>query len=256
MYKLSKVLDSKSRAHIAKKNFGIPSKAGNASEKKKTGNYPIHDKAHARAALAYGSRNLSSSEYAALRKRVHAKYPDMAKKAAFLDGYMSKEALSFSPMMNWARNSSTLRRIKNAYTFKRYRLGNALGRRENKYRTILDSVRKHANPTSLVRRDVERVAGDPTRYRVVNYIKDPVAGKIKVVQQVVSRDVLLPSERTALRNGTKTIKGDYMKFSDIESRANRIKRYSNKHLADGALESTMAYGVPLGAGAVITASST
>ena len=75
-------LTAKGRAHIKQKNFGIPSKAEGKKEKKQEGNYPIHDRAHARSALSYGSRYLSPSAYAALKKRVYAKYPGMKKSAA------------------------------------------------------------------------------------------------------------------------------------------------------------------------------
>ena len=93
--KEAKTLTASGRTHIKQKNFGIPSKAENKEEKKKSGNYPIHDKAHARAALSYGSRYLSSEEYSALKKRIHAKYPDMGKKQekeASLSSFLNKEA--------------------------------------------------------------------------------------------------------------------------------------------------------------------
>lgn len=79
MYKEAKTLSASDRTHISKKNFGIPSKAKTSEQKKESGNYPIHDKAHARSALSYGSRYLSPEDYAALKKRVYAKYPDMEK---------------------------------------------------------------------------------------------------------------------------------------------------------------------------------
>lgn len=79
MEKHAKKLTPKGRSRISTKNFGIPEKAEDAASKKKSGNYPIHDRAHARSALSYGSRHLSPSGYSALRARVHAKYPGMGK---------------------------------------------------------------------------------------------------------------------------------------------------------------------------------
>ena len=75
--KESSELKASDRAHIKKKNFGIPSRADNSEEKKKSGNYPIHDKKHARAALAYGKRFLGPEQYAKLKARIYAKYPGM-----------------------------------------------------------------------------------------------------------------------------------------------------------------------------------
>lgn len=79
MEKEADTLTMNARAHIKKKNFGIPSKAEGKSEKHESGNYPIEDRAHARSALSYGSRYLSPEKYKALKARIHAKYPDMGK---------------------------------------------------------------------------------------------------------------------------------------------------------------------------------
>ena len=75
--KLAEKLERKDRAHIARKNFAFKSKADNPKEKKESGNYPIHDIEHARAALRYGARFLSPGAYKKLKARVYAKYPSL-----------------------------------------------------------------------------------------------------------------------------------------------------------------------------------
>ena len=73
--------DAADRARIKTSNFGIPERARTADQKKKSGNYPIHDRGHARMALSLGKKHLSPAKYAALKRRIHAKYPDLAKSA-------------------------------------------------------------------------------------------------------------------------------------------------------------------------------
>jgi len=68
LLKLSHVLTSLGRNHIAKKNFAVPSKSG-------AGKYPIEDASHARNAMARVSQFGSPSEQAKVRAKVHAKYP-------------------------------------------------------------------------------------------------------------------------------------------------------------------------------------
>lgn len=80
--KKAKMLTTKARTKIKKKDFAIPSKAENKGEKAESGNYPIPDKAHARNALARVSQHGSSSEKAQVRAKVHAKYPGIGEKEA------------------------------------------------------------------------------------------------------------------------------------------------------------------------------
>lgn len=61
------VLTAKSRKHIAPSNFALP----------KTKQYPIHDLAHAKNALARASGKPEESK---VRKAVHKKYPQLKKK--------------------------------------------------------------------------------------------------------------------------------------------------------------------------------
>lgn len=80
--KVAKVLKARNRAHIAQKNFAIPEKAEGAKEKKKSGNYPIHDIEHARSALRLVGMHGSDEEKAQVRAKVYAKYPSLKKNAA------------------------------------------------------------------------------------------------------------------------------------------------------------------------------
>jgi len=67
-------LTSQQRRNLPKKSFVFPSRAP------ASGSYPIPDRSHAANALARVSQHGSSSEKAAVRAKVHSKYPDMGKK--------------------------------------------------------------------------------------------------------------------------------------------------------------------------------
>jgi len=90
--KMAAVLKAKNRAHISQKNFAIPGRAETADEKKKSGNYPIHDIEHARAALRLVGMHGSDEEKAQVRAKVHAKYPSLGKTASEFVGGMQKIA--------------------------------------------------------------------------------------------------------------------------------------------------------------------
>ena len=75
--KIARELTREGRAKIKTKNFGLPDKAKSTLAKKESGNYPIHDIEHARSALRYGARFLSSSDYAKLKNKVYKKYPSL-----------------------------------------------------------------------------------------------------------------------------------------------------------------------------------
>ena len=75
-------LSSKQRSSIKTSNFALPAKAKTASAKRKSGNYPIPDKNHARAALSMVSRYGTSAEKKQVRSAVKKKYPDIGKTAA------------------------------------------------------------------------------------------------------------------------------------------------------------------------------
>ena len=62
--KFARVLTAKGRRQIAEKNFALPG-----------GRYPIHDRSHARNALARASQHGTSAEQASIRAAVSRKYP-------------------------------------------------------------------------------------------------------------------------------------------------------------------------------------
>ena len=62
-------LTTQGRKQIAGKNFALPGRR-----------YPIEDESHARNALARVSQFGTSSEKAAVRSKVHAKYPGIGEK--------------------------------------------------------------------------------------------------------------------------------------------------------------------------------
>ena len=62
-------LTARGRKQIKTGSFAIP-------EKRK---YPIHDKSHARNALARVSQSGTPAEMARVRRAVHRRYPDMGK---------------------------------------------------------------------------------------------------------------------------------------------------------------------------------
>lgn len=66
-------LDYSQRKHLKKSSFAIPSKSPGS------GSYPIQDASHARNALARVSQHGSAAEKAAVRAKVHMKYPNIGK---------------------------------------------------------------------------------------------------------------------------------------------------------------------------------
>ena len=62
------VLKAKERNKLGKGTFALPSKR----------KYPIHDLAHAKAALSYASRSDTEGEYSTVRAAVLKKYPQLA----------------------------------------------------------------------------------------------------------------------------------------------------------------------------------
>lgn len=74
-------LSAKQRSKIPTKSFAIPSKARGAKAKKKSGNYPIPDKAHARSALRLVGIHGTPAEKKRVRSAVYRKFPEMKKKS-------------------------------------------------------------------------------------------------------------------------------------------------------------------------------
>ena len=63
-------LTAAQRAKVPKSSFGLPGKAGSSSAKKKSGNYPMPDKAHARSALRL-MHNASPAEQAKIKAKAN-----------------------------------------------------------------------------------------------------------------------------------------------------------------------------------------
>jgi hypothetical protein len=72
-------LSAADRKKLPAKSFALPGK-GEGPQGKGAGSYPIPDKAHARNALSRVAQHGSSSEKAAVRAKVKAKFPDIGAK--------------------------------------------------------------------------------------------------------------------------------------------------------------------------------
>jgi hypothetical protein len=73
------VLTAGERQKLPKKSFALPGK-GEGPKGAGSGSYPIPDASHARNALARVSQHGSSAEKAAVRAKVHSKFPEIGKK--------------------------------------------------------------------------------------------------------------------------------------------------------------------------------
>ena len=83
-------LTSSQRSKIKTNNFALPSKAKTSGAKKKSGNYPIPDKNHARSALSLVSRFGTPAEKAKVKSAVKKKFPTVGKKPTSLNKFKSK----------------------------------------------------------------------------------------------------------------------------------------------------------------------
>lgn len=72
--KVAKVLSAKGRRQIAEGNFALPGRR-----------YPIHDRAHARNALARVAQHGTPGEQAAVRRAVEARFPNIGKEKTAMD---------------------------------------------------------------------------------------------------------------------------------------------------------------------------
>jgi hypothetical protein len=70
-------LKAKNRKKIKKSNFAVPKGKGKNKDKN---SYPIHDKAHAKNALARVSQHGTAEEKKLVRKKVAKKFPSLKKK--------------------------------------------------------------------------------------------------------------------------------------------------------------------------------
>lgn len=66
------------RKALSSDDFALPGK-GTGPNGKGPGSYPIDTKARARNALARGAQHASPAELAEIKRKVHAKYPDIDK---------------------------------------------------------------------------------------------------------------------------------------------------------------------------------
>ena len=67
-------LSAEQRRNLPKSDFAVPSKAPGS------GSYPVEDKGHAKAALGRVQHFGTPSEKAAVRAKVHARFPSMKMK--------------------------------------------------------------------------------------------------------------------------------------------------------------------------------
>lgn len=67
-------LTARGRRHIKRKNFAVPKGKG---KNKGKNSYPIHDRRHARNALARVAQHGTPSEKRMVRRAVHRKYPSI-----------------------------------------------------------------------------------------------------------------------------------------------------------------------------------
>ena len=87
--KAARDLTTAGRKRIKTKNFALPGKAKTKGQKAESGNYPIPDKSHARAALSMVSRFGTAEEKAKVRAAVRRKFPDIGKeKKSFINGFV------------------------------------------------------------------------------------------------------------------------------------------------------------------------
>jgi hypothetical protein len=71
-------LTTKARKNLPSRSFALPGK-GEGPQGKGAGSYPIHDKAHARNALARVSQHGTPTEKSKVRAAVHRKFPDIGR---------------------------------------------------------------------------------------------------------------------------------------------------------------------------------
>lgn len=82
-------LTAKERQSLPSKDFALPGK-GEGPKGAGAGSYPIPDASHAHNALARVSQHGSSEEKAAVRAKVHAKFPGIGRTHNSRDRYAAK----------------------------------------------------------------------------------------------------------------------------------------------------------------------
>jgi hypothetical protein len=74
-------LSAHERQRLPRSDFALPGH-GTGPKGAGAGSYPIPDASHARNALARVAQHGSAAQQAAVRRKVHAKFPDIGKKKA------------------------------------------------------------------------------------------------------------------------------------------------------------------------------
>lgn len=69
-------LTAANRRALPSSEFALPGQ-GEGPKGKGAGSYPINDLGHARNALARAAQHASPAEQATIRRKVHAKFPDI-----------------------------------------------------------------------------------------------------------------------------------------------------------------------------------
>jgi len=97
-------LDAEKRKDLPKKDFALPKTRSDTGGE---GGYPIEDEAHARAALARVAANGTPEEQETVRKKVHAKYPDMEMEGSSEDKEEPKKKL---PFHEWVKQPARMKK--------------------------------------------------------------------------------------------------------------------------------------------------
>jgi hypothetical protein len=79
LYDISKDLTTAQRARLSPHQFGLPHKARSREARKESGNYPMPDLAHAKAALSRAAQHATPAEQAQISRRAHQKFPQLGK---------------------------------------------------------------------------------------------------------------------------------------------------------------------------------
>ena len=96
--KISAVLSLQHRESLPSKSFAVPQRAAKrigvagSIQGSSKGKYPIHDAAHARAALRMVAMHGTPEEKAMVRAKVRSKYPEIGQKTAAMFDELSKIA--------------------------------------------------------------------------------------------------------------------------------------------------------------------
>jgi hypothetical protein len=97
-------LTAKKRRKLKRKQFAIP----------ETRSYPIHDRAHARNALARVAQHGTPAEKRRVKAAVHARYTDLADVHGYLEQHYPPRVIGWAKAMKWKRRRVPLEQIQMA----------------------------------------------------------------------------------------------------------------------------------------------